>query len=112
MRPASPGAGRANRKDVSMSTVVKVEQRLQDLPQFFFLPADEAIAGLFPVVMGLLGRQAFLGFVAGLVIYFIWKRVKGDHGLHGLLAVLYWITPKEITLYRAFPDSAVSIWRA
>lgn len=95
-----------------MSTVIKVEQRLQDLPQFFFLPADEAVAGLFPVVMGLLVRQAFLGFAMGVALYFIWKRVKGERGLQGLLALLYWITPKEMTLYRSFPDSAVSIWRA
>lgn len=95
-----------------MDKVVKVEQRLQDPPQFFFLPADEAVAGMFPIVLGLLGRQAFVGFAAGLAFYFIWKRVKGERGLHGLLALLYWITPKEITIYRSFPDSAVSAWRA
>lgn len=95
-----------------MSKVVKVEQRLQDPPQFFFLPADEAVGGLFPVLVGLLTRQAFVGFAAGLVLYFVWKRVKGERGLQGLLAILYWIAPREVTLYRSFPDSAVNAWRA
>ncbi|KIC21334.1 type IV conjugative transfer system protein TraL [Leisingera sp. ANG-Vp] len=95
-----------------MSHVVKVEQRLQDPPQFFIVPADEAVAGLLPVVMGLLGRQLFAGLAAGLLCYFVWKHVKGERGIQGILALLYWITPKEMTIYRSFPDSAVSSWRA
>ena len=95
-----------------MSHVVKVEQRLQDPPQFFFLPADEAVAAIVPIVFGILGKQIFVGAALGIVSYFIWKRVKGERGLTGLLAVLYWIFPKEITPYKSFPDSAVSTWRA
>lgn len=95
-----------------MTKVIKVEQRLQDPPQFFFVPADEAVAGLVPCVMGILGKQLFVGAIIGVITYFIWKRVKGERGLTGLFALLYWIIPKEITPYRSFPDSAVGSWRA
>ncbi|WP_299775998.1 type IV conjugative transfer system protein TraL [uncultured Tateyamaria sp.] len=95
-----------------MTKVIKVEQRLQNPPQFFFVPADEAVAGLVPCVLGILSKQLFVGAVLGVTTYFIWKRVKGERGLHGLLALFYWLIPKEITSYRSYPDSAVSSWSA
>ena len=95
-----------------MSKVIKVEQRLQDLPQFFFLPADEAVAVIAPVVLGLVAKQAIMGFALGLGTFFVWKRVKGERGLHGLAAAFYWVFPKEISPFKSFPDSAVSTWRA
>jgi len=95
-----------------MSKVIKIEQRLQDPPMFFIVPSDEAIAGAFPMLMGLFTQHAIPGIIAGVVFYFIWKRVKGERGLQGLLALIYWITPKELSVYRSFPDSAVCAWRA
>ncbi|WP_412074367.1 type IV conjugative transfer system protein TraL [Tritonibacter mobilis] len=95
-----------------MTKVVKVEQRLQDPPQFFFFPADEAIAGVFPFAMGFITNHVFGGIIAGIILYFIWKRVKGERGLHGLLALIYWIVPMELSMFRSFPDSAVCTWRA
>ncbi|WP_171182246.1 type IV conjugative transfer system protein TraL [Ruegeria sp. HKCCD8929] len=95
-----------------MDKVIKVEQRLQDPPQFFILPADEAIAGGLPFVLGLVSKHAVLGVVMAVVLFSVWKRVKGERGLSGLLALLYWILPREISIYRALPDSAVRTWRA
>ncbi|MDV4146436.1 type IV conjugative transfer system protein TraL [Shimia sp. FJ5] len=95
-----------------MTDVVKVEQRLQDAPQFFVLPADEAVAAIAPFLIGILAKKLFLGVGLAVISYFIWKRVKGERGLPGLVAAIYWILPREVTPYRSFPDSAVSTWRA
>ncbi|WP_372574748.1 type IV conjugative transfer system protein TraL [Ruegeria jejuensis] len=95
-----------------MAKVIKVEQRLQDPPQFFIFPADEAVVAGIPFMLGLLSKQAFVGVGLGIVFFLLWKRVKGERGLSGLLALLYWIIPKEVTIFRSFPDSAVSQWRA
>lgn len=95
-----------------MGRVVTIEQRLQDPPQFFFFPADEALVAAFPVLMGFMTRHVVTGVIAAIVLYVIWKRVKGERGLHGLLALVYWVLPKEVSVYRAFPDSAVCTWRA
>ncbi|QEP30437.1 type IV conjugative transfer system protein TraL [Pukyongiella litopenaei] len=95
-----------------MSKVIRVEQRLQDPPQFFFLPADEAIVAIIPCVLGLMSKKVFVGIGLTIVAYLVWKRIKGERGLTGLLALLYWIIPSEVSPYRALPDSAVSTWRA
>ena len=95
-----------------MTDVVRIEQRLQDLPQFFILPADEAVVLGVPVVLGLLSRQLFVGLVFGALLFMLWKRVKRGGGIRQVLALVYWIMPKEITLYRSLPDSAVTVWRA
>lgn len=95
-----------------MSDVVRVEQRLQDMPQFFIFPADDAMAGLSPVLIGLVSRNLIAGIAVGLIFYFVWKRVKGERGVPGLLALLYWILPRETKLFRSLPDSAVTSWRA
>ncbi|MEM9128304.1 MAG: type IV conjugative transfer system protein TraL [Pseudomonadota bacterium] len=95
-----------------MSKVVKIEQRLQDPPQFFILPADEAIVAGLPFMFGMISKHAVVGVAMSIVFFLVWKRVKGERGLTGLLALIYWIIPKEATLFRALPDSAVSQWRA
>ena len=95
-----------------MPDVIKVEQRLQDPPQFFVIPADDAIAAAVPGMIGLLTRHLVPGLVIGLVAYFLWKRVKGQQGLPGLAGLIYWMVPRMANPFRAFPDSAVAEWRA
>jgi len=95
-----------------MSDVIRVEQRLQDPPQFFVIPADEALAGAVPVVVGLMTRNLIPGLIGAVGLYFLWKRVKGQHGLPGLAGLIYWLMPKAASPFRSFPDSAVAEWRA
>lgn len=95
-----------------MEDVVKIEQHLQDMPQFFIFPADEAIALGLPVFFGLTTRHAIAGFVAGFLFYLLWKRVKGERGVPGVLAMIYWWFPKALSRFSALPDSSVSVWRA
>jgi len=95
-----------------MTDVVRIEQRLQDPPQFFILPADEAIAFGIPAVLGLISRQLFVGIIFGVLLFMLWKRVKRGGGVREVLALTYWILPREVTLYRSLPDSAVTMWRA
>ncbi|WP_158972243.1 type IV conjugative transfer system protein TraL [Chachezhania sediminis] len=95
-----------------MVDVIRVEQRLQDPPQFFVIPADEAIAAALPLMVGLMTRNLIPGLAAGMVAYILWKRVKGRNGLPGLAGRIYWLTPRIATPFRSFPDSAVAEWRA
>lgn len=99
-------------KGHGMSDVVRIEQRLQEPPQFFFFPADEAIAIGVPVVLGLLSKHLFLGVALGVIFFMAWKRVKRGGGLPHVLGLLYWILPAPITVYRSLPDSGVMMWRA
>ena len=92
--------------------IVKIERRLQDFPRFVMLPADEAFLLGLPILMGLLGRMAIPGIVAGVVLWALWKRLKGDEGLQGLLAAVYWFAPAELGLFKGLPDASVSQWEA
>lgn len=91
---------------------ILIEQRLQDPPRFMVLPADEAVAIGLPVMLGLMSRQIIVGVVIGAVIWMVWKRLKGDTGLPGLLAAIYWYLPTQVSAFRELPDSAVTVWEA
>lgn len=95
-----------------MTDVIRIEQRLQDPPLFFIMPADEAIAFGIPAVLGLISRQVFVGILFGVFLFVFWKRVKRGGGVPQVLALFYWILPREMTPYRSLPDSAVTVWRA
>ncbi len=91
--------------------VVRIEQRLQDQPRIALLSLDEAIVVGFPIMIGLLSRRLIAATIVALILWQVWKRVKGDGGLHWVLAAMYWFIPKSITAFRTFPDSAVERWR-
>lgn len=90
----------------------RIEQRLQDMPRFLMVSADEAVVLGLPIMMGLLGRQAVLGVVAGVAIWALWKRLKGDDGIEGLLAACYWYLPSELRIFKELPDSSIAVWEA
>ena len=92
--------------------LVRIEQRLQDQPRFFVLPADEAVLLGLPIMMGLLGRTIFIGIIIGVVAWSIWRRIKGEGGLEGVAAASYWYTPYKLGAFKALPDSAVERWEA
>lgn len=91
---------------------ILIEQRLQDAPRFMMLPADEAIAIGLPVMLGLMSRQVFVGVIIAGVIWMVWKRLKGDTGLPGLLAAVYWYLPAQVSAFNELPDSSISVWEA
>lgn len=95
-----------------MSDVVRVEQRLQDPPQFFVIPADDALAAGGPLAIGLMTRNLIPGLIVAVLAYVLWKRVKGQQGLLGLAGLIYWMMPRLANPFRAFPDSGVAEWRA
>ena len=94
-----------------MSDVIRIEQRLQEHPRFFLLPADEAIVIIFPFVFGLLAKKLVIGAIVAFVLWQVWKRIKGEGGLEGITAALYWYLPSELKLTRALPDASVIFWR-
>ena len=91
---------------------ILIEQRLQDAPRFMMLPADEALALGIPMMLGLMSRQMIFGAVIAVVIWMIWKRLKGDTGLPGLMAAIYWYLPTQVAAFKELPDSAVTVWEA
>jgi conjugal transfer pilus assembly protein TraL len=95
-----------------MADIVAIEQRLQDPPRFLMFSADEAAALGVPILLGVAGKKVVLGIVTGLVLYRLWKALRGDGGLQGLMATIYWFAPRELRLIRALPDSGVIVWRA
>lgn len=92
--------------------IVKIEQRLQDPQRFFLVPADEAMTLGFPAAIGMLTQNLVPGIVAAIVIWFAWKKVKGDGGLESFAALCYWYLPTELMAFPSFPDSAETRWEA
>ena len=92
-----------------MSVIIRIEQRLQEHPRFFLLSADEAIVIIFPFVFGLLAKKLFIGAVVAFVLWQVWKRIKGEGGLEGISAALYWFLPSELRLSKSLPDAGVTI---
>ncbi len=90
--------------------LVKIEQRLQDPPRFLMVPADEAFVFGFPVMMAMLGKVILTGFVVGLVLWTIWRRMKGDGGLVMMIGALYWYLPSATNMFAGLPESSVSVW--
>ena len=91
--------------------VVKIEQRLQEQARILLFPIDEGLALLAPIGVGLMTQNAIPGIVMGGIIYFLWKRMKGDGGLEQMLAMLYWYLPHTVSPVKHWPDSAVTVWR-
>lgn len=89
---------------------VRIEQRLQDPPRFLILPADDAFVLGLPMMMGLISRQIIIGVVVSLVMWTIWRRIKGEGGLERVLAGLYWFLPSSIGGFNPLADSSVSHW--
>jgi len=94
-----------------MSDVIRIEQRLQDQPRFFLLSADEAIVLGFPFLFGLLAKKLVIGGVLAFILWQAWKRIKGEGGLEGISAALYWYLPSELRLTKSLPDAGIIFWR-
>lgn len=94
-----------------MEKVVRIEQRLQDQPRILLFPMDEGLALLAPAGIGLSLQAAIPGFLLGLASYLLWKKVKGDGGVERILALSYWFLPHTLSPMKAWPDSAVTMWR-
>ena len=94
-----------------MSKVVKVEQRLQDVPRILLVPLDEGLAGLTPIGFGLLTQHLVPGLILGIFGFVLWKRFKGEGGVPRVLALLYWFLPAQANFFRSMPESGVSMWR-
>ena len=89
---------------------VKIEQRLQDPPRFLILPADEAFVLGLPFMMGLISRQAIIGAVVSLVIWSVWRRLKGEGGIERILAYAYWFLPSAMGGFNPLADSSITHW--
>ena len=91
--------------------VIRVEQRLQDVPRFLLVPIDEGLAAALPVGFGLLPQHLLPGLMLSVVAFIGWKRFKGEGGVPRVLALLYWFLPKSFSLFKSLPDSGVFVWR-
>ena len=90
--------------------LVKIEQRLQDPPRFLMIPADEAAVFGVPLLMGMLGKVLITGAIVGMVLWTIWRRLKGDGGMIMMIGALYWYLPNAVKVFPGLPDSSVSVW--
>lgn len=90
---------------------VTIEQRLQEPARFYFLAADEAVVLAFPILLGFMSRYIISGAVAALILWQVWRRVKGEGGIPRLLALIYWYLPTELCGFRGVPRSSVTVWR-
>ena len=97
--------------EMAQKNSVFIEQKLEEPGKFLIFTFDDVIAFAVPVVVGWLSKQLIVGFVVGLILYSLWKRIKGEGGLIRVKAAVYWFLPCEVSPYRSFPDSAVTIWR-
>lgn len=91
--------------------MIRVEQRLQDVPRFLLVPMDEGLAAALPVGLGLMTQHLLPGLLMSLVTFIGWKRFKGEGGVPRVLAMLYWFLPKSFSLFKSLPDSGVFVWR-
>lgn len=88
--------------------VAKIPQRLLRPARFIFWDVDEVCFFAIPTVLGLLVRSPFIGIAFGYLMFSIWRRLKGNHGISGLLAWLYWWMPEQFGPFRHFPPSHIS----
>ncbi len=107
----SPLAGPPNGKINMSHDVVRIQQRLQDRGKFLFIATDDALFLIAPIVIGLIGRHPILGAAIGVLSWLAWSRLKGERGLEGLIAAVYWWFPSEAPVFKGFPPSHVQQWR-
>lgn len=91
--------------------VIRVEQRLQDIPRFLLVPIDEGLAASLPIGFGLLTQHLLPGLFLAVFAFIGWKRFKGEGGVPRVLALLYWFLPKSFSFFKSLPDSGVFVWR-
>lgn len=88
--------------------VVKIPQRLMKPTRFIFWDIDEVAMFGVPAFLGLFARVPITGIIFGFVLFAVWRRLKGNHGISGLLAWLYWWVPDYVSPFRHFPPSHIS----
>ncbi|MBF9052275.1 type IV conjugative transfer system protein TraL [Roseobacter sp. HKCCD9010] len=93
------------------SNTVRIEQKLEVPGRLFFFTTDDAAMFLGPCLVGFLGRSLIPGIVIGLILFSLWRRLKGEGGVERLKAAAYWFLPVELSPYRSFPRSDVVHWR-
>lgn len=91
--------------------IVRIEQKLEAKGRLLFFTADDAAAFLIPAAVGFLSRNIISGVLVGLILFALWRRLKGEGGLERLKAAAYWYLPAQISPYRSFPRSDVVHWR-
>ena len=93
------------------SNTVRIEQKLEVPGRLFFFTTDDAAMFLGPCLVGMLGRSLIPGIVIGLILFSLWRRLKGEGGIERLKAAAYWFLPVELSPYRSFPRSEVVHWK-
>lgn len=93
------------------SDTVFIEQKLETQAKFLFFTADDALVFLAPCAVGFLAKALIEAALVALVLFFLWRKLKGEGGLERLVAALYWYTPAKMTPFKSFPASHVIYWR-
>ena len=96
---------------MSSNSDVLIEQKLEEPGRMAFFTTDDAAMFLGPCLIGFLGRQLIPGIVVGLILFSLWRRLKGEGGVERLKAAAYWFLPVELSPYRSFARSDVVHWR-
>ena len=73
-----------------------IPQHLDQPFRIYLLTVDELILLIVPMILGFVLNQITLGFCAGILFVFGFKRVKGEQGSNYLLSLVYWYFPNVI----------------
>jgi conjugal transfer pilus assembly protein TraL len=85
-----------------------IPKYLDEPPRWLFWTMDEAIVLIAPLLLGLIVfNRLILGFVLGVILMVILKKLKGSRGPHFLLSHFYWYFPFNDKYLKATPPSYI-----
>ena len=84
-----------------------IPQTLEEPFKFILLTIDELIAFITPIlILGLGFNFLITGFIAGLLLVLLIKKIKGEQGHYYLVNVMYWYLP-PIIKFKVTPPSYI-----
>lgn len=70
-----------------------IPRRLDDPDRFFIWTVDELGIICIPFVLGIMWGFIASGFIAGILSYLGWKKLKGNDNINFAIYLIYWYLP-------------------
>lgn len=84
-----------------------IPQHLDVPERFLVFTADEAIAFVIPLLIGIIVFNFLIGLIAAGIVVTAIRRFKQGASLARIYHALYWLCPPDIVRMKATPPSAV-----
>lgn len=82
-----------------------IPRRLDDKPKFFIWELEQIGIAVLCLCIGTLGNSMFSGLLMGVLLSYVYSRMRSGHHSHYSVHAMYWYLPEYMMRMKKLPPS-------